>query len=245
MKDFTDSLVAWWREKTNGPLYFTYSIFVLGWNWRSIQVLLDSPTLFTTPRIEYLNSEIALHFFGPGWDPLLNAAWGLIPPAILTYLAIRYLPHVNAWSHNIHLRHYFSRKEAWDKAQIDYERKKVTTLVQRAEVKKKQTKARTELNKVLSEEEKWEEDLSALENDNLLGQAMGVAYLAVYRTGGTYNSNNQTFNDYNETFIPPEQLARLDVLDLVRTTGGKIAFTAKGKYFLKRLQDLGRIATQR
>ncbi len=243
MKDFTDSLVAWWREKTNGPLYFTYTVFVLGWNWKSIQVLLDSPTLFKHPRIEYINSYIQLHFFGPGLDPLLNAGWSLVPPAFLTYLAIEFLPYVNAWSHNVHLHHYFNRKEAWDKAQLEYERNKTTTLQQRTEVKREQTKAQTELNKVLSEDEKWEEELIALQNDMLLAQAMGSAYMAVYRTGGSYNSNTQSFNGYSETFIQPEQLARLDVLDLIKATGDRITFTPKGKYFLKRLQDLGNIVT--
>lgn len=242
MKDFTDSLVAWWREKTNGPLYFTYTVFVLGWNWRSIQVLLDSPTLFKTPRIEYINSQIELHFLGPGLDPILNAAWSLIPPAILTYVAIRFLPYVNAWSHDIHLRHYFTRKEAWDKAQLEYERKKTTTLQQRTEVKKRQTRARTELNKVLSQDEKWEEELGSLLSDRMLTLAMEAAYTAVYRTAGSYNSNNLAFNSYSETFIEPEHLARLDVLDLIKTAGNKIALTGKGKYFLKRLQDLKMIS---
>ncbi len=242
MKELTDSLVSWWREKTNGPLYFTYLTFLAGWNWRSIYILFfDSSESYSLPRLEYFNSFVALHGLGPWFDPVLNATWALVPPTLLTFLAVRYLPYVNAWAHDWHLKHYFRRKEAWDKASIDYERKQAGFYQQRTRATKAKRAAKTELDRVLTPEEKWDDEFANLDQSGV--DALQTLFRIIYNTSGSYSAipNSVSVVNRRSTYVSSQALARIDGLGVanINFTSGNMSLTDKGKLFIRRLQEKG------
>lgn len=244
MKDLSDSLVTWWREKTSGPLYFTYLIFLLGWNWRTVYVLFfDSKESLEITRLEYFNTFIEFHYFGPWFDPLLNTVWTFVPPIILTFLAIRYLPYVNAWAHDWHLKHYFSRKEAWDEASLKYDQKQTSALKERAEAAEEKKAVRTKLENILSPEEKWEDEGVRLDEAGV--DAVRALFRIVYKTFGRFSNtpNATTVSMGRSTYVTPDILARIDGLGIADIDFGKseMSLTGKGKYFIKRLQEQKRI----
>ncbi len=110
MDGFWTSFSNWFNEKTSSPLYFTYTGFFIAWNWKFFQIIfLESETLFKTPRIEYIDSHLYIHVH-PWLDFILNPAWHVIPPAILTYSAIVHFPHIQKWAFDVYLNNRSDRK---------------------------------------------------------------------------------------------------------------------------------------
>jgi len=235
--NWAESLIGWWKEKTGSPLYLTYLVFVIFWNWKSVYILFfESEERLNRPRIEYLNEymfESGIAFL----DPLLNMTLSFVPPLIFTYFSIKYLPYVHAWAHDIHLRHYYARKKAFDTADLQYERGKTTLLKEKGVQKRQQQVSRKQIESSLTQEERWEKEFEVIKADEKNVVAIKAAYETVYTTSGRFGSNTNSFLDSGITHIEPDILSRIDTLEIAvidwRTS--RLTLTAKGKYFLRLL----------
>jgi len=124
MDGLLSSLSRWFNEKTSSSLYFTYIGFFIVWNWRFFQIVfLEKETLFSSPRIEYINSHllfsIPTYSQIPGWinsvmNSVANYGWHIVPPAILTYLTIIYLPYLHHWALEKDLENRFERRRMFE-----------------------------------------------------------------------------------------------------------------------------------
>lgn len=251
-EDITKSIQDWFKEKTSSPLYFTYIIFLVAWNWKLFYILFfEDASLLKTSHIEYISTfEFHINVFSNVfWSVIiswiLNTGWHLIPPIIFTYLAIEYFPILHKWAHTIHIKNYFDRKLAWDNANLDYEKRRTKYLQQEVIQKGIQVSEKKKIEKIQTEEEKLEKELnqSLLDFQNL--EAIKVAINVVYGTKGRYSNNFRDPNvvDGYRTFISSDFLSRLDTLGLItiNTRETQIEFTNKGKYYIRKLRELGRI----
>lgn len=247
MDGFWSSFSKWFNEKTGSPLYFTYIFFFITWNWKFFQIIfLESPTLFTSPKVEYLSSHIS---FSTGkwvvFDSILNTFWYVIPPAILTFLAVLYFPVLHKWALEKYLTSHFERKELFETKQRKYnewrlglEEKKVETLEKIAVVKKQQLKQTAEIKKSTSKEEQWEEEFEAFKGGALYSAGMPQLSNIIYNNSG----KTRQFNGTNYSLlIGAEILALADSKGLININGErhteKIELTEKGKFFMSKYLD--------
>ncbi|MBI2120962.1 MAG: hypothetical protein HYT94_05060 [Parcubacteria group bacterium] len=240
MNEATKSFGEWFKEKTSSPFYFTFIGFVIIWNWKFFYILFwESSELFKAPRIEYVVSNFESSIFA-------HLTWFLFIPIVSTYIAIVWLPKLNAWAHKIYIKNHFERQRAYDRERLAYEREKTENL--RNEVKEKtiQKELKYEVEKDLTQEEKWDlesKDLFSID-ENI--SALRKANDAIYKTGGKFATEIANLNQSYATYIPPTLLSRLDTLSLASirnrsTNYGEISFTPKGKYFVLKLQNLKKI----
>lgn len=239
--DIIDSMRGWFKEKTNSPLYFTYILLAIIWNWKILYILFfESPTFFDAPRIEYLDSlqQIDLPYQFINW--VLNTCWHILPPAVFTLLAVKYLPFINHWAHNIYLDHYFLRKELFDKKNLEYERRRTGNIGEIAKEKQEQTKSRKTIRESSTQEERWDEEFDKLSHNLNFINSLNKAIVVVYKTSGNFTTHPES-NRTSLTYIDPESLSRLDTSGIISFSkgdyGDKISFTDKGKYFVSKVQD--------
>ena len=176
-------------------------------------------------------------------DIVINIGWRIIPPAILTYLAIKYLPLVHVWAHRIHLENSFQRQEAYDLRNLEYERQKTSLLTKKAEQKVKQSIETKKIDKVQTQEEKWKEEFDQIKRQDLL-HAFQRLVAVLYKHGGVL------YGTQVENYLPNSSaiMAFAGTHDLISTekreSGSPIVqLTDKGKYFSRLLADKG-IAAQ-
>ncbi len=247
MDGFWSSFSKWFNEKTGSPLYFTYIAFFITWNWKFFQIVfLESPSLFTTPKIEYISSH--LPFSTGQWivlDWILNTSWYIIPPAIFTFLAILYLPILHKWALEKYLNSHFERKELFETRQRKYnewqlslEKEKAETLGKIVTVKKRQLKQTAEIKKSTSKEEQWEEEFESIKGSALYIAGMSQLSNIIYNKSGKTRQFNGT--DYS-LLIGSEILALADSKGLINISGErgteKIELTEKGRFFMSHYLD--------
>ncbi len=240
MDELVKSIQIWLKEKTGSPLYFTYIAFLVVWNWKFFYVLLwENASLFKSPKIEYISQNIDVHFCSKiSIDPwcsisewLTNTIWHMAIPVGLTYIAIKYLPKVHAWAHQIHVQNHFDRLREFDRQNLLYEEDRTNSLVKEVKQKKEQKTAKNEIQESLTEEERWEEEYKEFSKGNLLSSFKQVID-AIYENSGRIH---EEFTGRRN--VDSDTLANADIRSLIYFTDNdrsKIEFTAKGKYFAKK-----------
>lgn len=245
MKDFWSSFAEWAKEKTSSPLYFTYIFYLIIWNWKIFHILFfENSSLFNAPRIEYVSSFLEFHIriSNYPWRNVIlewttNTAWHILPPAILTYLSIKYLPKLYYWAYSIHLKNYYDRRELYERVNFEHEKFKTTQLRDIATQKVQQKKETEKIERIQTKEEKWRDELESMESNGSLRSAMKMTSEAVYGKDGNFTTNSGYTNGA-VSYIDSKSLSFVDALGLVEIDmeRGKIVFTEKGKFFLKELQ---------
>ena len=257
MDGFWSSLSKWFNEKTGTPLYFTYIGFFIIWNWKFFDLIfLENSSLFTTPKIEYIDSNLYFNVITNGvpiWlinvlNPILNFSYHVLPPAFLTFLSILYLPKIQKWALEKYLDSSFERKQIFAKKQLGYnnwklslEKEKEETLGKIAEVKQKQVKQEKIIRQTTSTEEKWIEEFESIKSHPLFLRFREITNI-VYRNGGL---THQIINSSWQRIIQPDILAFADTRGLIDITYGsssqtteKVSFTEKGKFFVARYLEI-------
>ncbi|OGG47999.1 hypothetical protein A3D66_02935 [Candidatus Kaiserbacteria bacterium RIFCSPHIGHO2_02_FULL_50_9] len=243
MDGFWSSFSKWSSEKTSSPLYFTYIGFFVAWNWKFFQIIfLEHSSLFISPRIEYISSELSFSLGNPILDFLANDAWHLIPPAIFTWVTIMYLPRVQKWALEKYLESRFERKRMFETKRHEHdqwilslERKKEKTLESIATSKASQAEKRKTIKGVTTQEELWEQEFEDFKKNHLYPKIRQVTEV-LYNNGG----KTQKFqSDYGyQRLIDSNILALVHTKGLVTISGSggseQIALTEKGKFFVSR-----------
>lgn len=235
MNGFWSSASRWFSEKTSSPLYFTYIGFFVVWNWKFFQIIFfESPVLFWRPRIEYLEHNLYFHTgayqLAPVVDFVLNFVWHAIPPAIFTFVAIVYLPIIQKWALEKHLNDRFERKQMFTRKQREYdewllsqEKKKTATVKSIVVERQAQIEGKKEIEKSLSEQERWELEYQEFEKMPSLIKFQAIIR-AVYRGDGWTEG------------VDPGAIALADTRDLITFTNdnrSRMELSQKGKTFAK------------
>lgn len=245
MADFWTSLSKWFDEKANSPLYWTYFAFLIVWNWKFFQIIfLEDSSLFTRPRVEYLSAFNLTPTNQVWFNWLLTAAWHILPPAILTYAAIVWLPRIHEWAFDIYTDNLFKRKMLFQRKKVEYEEEMAKLAKQEVVAKKATVKQRRTLEKTKTQEEKWEEEINPFASSAENFQAFSAAVRVAYKAGGEITTQANDADSYRN-YISSQDLSRLDTWGLVEISKGrysqKLVLTEKGKYFLKAMRQQNRI----
>ncbi len=226
MTEAWHSIAEWWKEKTSSSLYFTYIISFLVWNWKPVYVLfLSSPSVGFQEKFAYLANTV--YWGNDGWFfVLLNHICALLPPVGMTYLIIVYLPELNRMVHKKEVSEYFKRKKAYDDELTKYQGANIKYLESKVEVKKEEaklvekiSKVEQQINKSLTQEERWSKEYEQFKNTNEI-------YLFNDFLRKVYVSNNYKHN------FDANMLAVVDAFSLIEINGdGKVSLNEKGKYF--------------
>lgn len=228
MNDTWHSFFEWWKEKTSSSLYFTYIISFLVWNWKSVYVLImGSPNVGFWFKLEYIARFLPCT--ASGWlCSILNHSWVFIPPVIITFVIIKWLPILNRIVHKIEVEEYFKRKGAYDTAKTRYNSSRIKELETQVGTKEKEielvekiSKAEEQINKNLTQEEKWNREFHQFKNTKI--------YL------NFESFLKQVYGGYNYTQnFDSESIAIADAFSLIDIEkDDKVYLSDKGKYFSK------------
>ena len=253
MTDFWKSVDEWLKEKTNSPLYFTFFVFYIAWNWKFFYFLfLEDSSLLIEPRINYiqnlgfhflpqkdfpdfLNSLIinlptSIHFFQWGTNFLFHIG----PPAFFTYLAIKYFPKIYKWAHRIYLTGLTERRLAYAESELEYNKKLKLIRENVVQVKEEIEEA----NKKLSEKDIWEIDVFHDLKNQQLSTALLAAENIFYSQSGRY-STVPTNPSSGWGYIKTEDLSLLDGFGLIEVDNNQnhLSLTDKGKFYLLKIKN--------
>lgn len=230
MENILNSFGEWWRERRNSSLYFTYIFFLILWNWKFLYILFIEDNI---PK--YIsNFQYAMSLYHPitciYWvDFFLYKCWALLIPAFLTFLAVRYLPRVNAWAHKIEGKNYFDRRLVYDEQRSEFEKQRTDFLREIAKQKEKQKGYKEDIEEQTTEKEQWQNEFATLANDKDFIQAMSKAIDSIYYQAGSFNQGN----------FGKELLDLLLALQVVavefrpQISEARLKFTPKGEEFAK------------
>ncbi len=254
MDGFWSSFSQWFSEKTGSPLYFTYIGYFIAWNWKVLQVIfLESSSLFVAPKIEYVTQSLSITLM-PETAGLLavtinliaNFAWHVVPPAVLTFLSIKYLPYVQKWALREYLLSRFDRKKIFETKQREYntwlvgqEREKQKELGEMATIKKEQVKQKEAIKKATTKEEEWIQDFVKLESHSIYPKFKQLTDAVYSNRGGTHESAG--FGQATR-IVDSDMLALAHSMGIISISGKsnldeKIEFTDKGRFFVSRMID--------
>jgi hypothetical protein len=222
-----ESLLAWLKERSASPLYGTYIITNILYNWRFYFTLfLQDQNALSIPKIEYVQD-----MFLSG-NPILHICWFFLPPILLTLVIIKYMPRLTNWAYDISIKDDFSRKLSYDAQKLEYERKQKNILNQFLQIKQEKADTQEKIEEITSQEDRWNQEYKEFKK---IKAFTGFASMlrAVYTSGG-YIRNNDALN------INPDIIAVSDSRGLISFIDeGRIALTEKGKYFAQRFFDDG------
>src|SRR3989344_4082156 len=147
------------NERTTSPLYGVYAISFVIWNWKVIYTLFweDKGIFSSSPRVDYVQQNFLFQSNPNGdiWPALINILWILIPPAVLTFIIIMWMPRLHAWAHRLSVRAHFDRKAVFYQERLLYETMEQKNLKSLAEVTQEQVKIKKEIVENLTQEEQW------------------------------------------------------------------------------------------
>ncbi len=233
MTDILNSVAKWFKERTTSPLYGTFILSVILWNWKFFYILFwQSEEKLNIPRIEYVQNHILYNatYFG-------HIVYFLILPALSTYFIVWWLSYLSNWAHKKHVEFYYDKRLSIDEARLNYEQKEKNNLNKLSNVIKEQARAKVTINNTLTEKEKWRNEMiNFVLRDNKYQLAIDKAKKAVYQTEGRFTGNRQEETEY-VTYIDIDSLAKLDALELIDIQNNKMSFSEKGKYFQLLLQQ--------
>lgn len=224
MLEIFESLSQWFKEKTTSPLYGTYIFAIIFWNWRFFYTLFfQAQTSLSIPKIEYVEQK----FLSDGL--VQHFLWFLIPPLVITYIIIWWLPIVANLVHKRHLRFYFYRKSTYDEEKLVYEERRKQILNQLVGIKEQQIESTKKIQKSLTNEERWEEEYNEFTKSNIF-QRFEQIIEAVYKNSGYLPNSN----------VDSNMIAGADVRGLTTfqdSSRTQIDLTEKGKFFAKKYLD--------
>ena len=246
MSELQSSLKTWFDDKISSPLYSTYLGFALIWNWHFFQViLLEDASLFKEPRIEYLKSVLFSPFNEAIWNWLLNTAWHILPPVLFTYLAIVYLPRLHKWAYEIYISHYFERKAMFYEYETRYEKKMLELTTQQVSAKKERVNQEQIIDKLRTQEEKWQEELEQVKRPHLL-KGFQALVDAMYKQGGfIYAHAVEKYISNASEIIAFADINSLVEIEKNESGVASIQLTDKGKHFSRILSNKGIILTSK
>jgi hypothetical protein len=129
---------------------------------------LENDNVFSSPRIEYIEKNFNFYLTNNVfYDYIINFCWHVIPPAVLTFLTIKYLPIIQKWAFKIYIENSFERKEMHWKRNSEYEKRRTERFEIMAEEKIKQKTQRKKIEKSQTQEEKWIEEYKNFEKSQL------------------------------------------------------------------------------
>ena len=240
MENIFNSFNEWLRERRNSSLYFTYIFFLILWNWKVLFLLFIENNV---PRYTS-NFEYAMSLYTPLTaysliDFLLYKVSALLVPALLTFLAIKYLPKLNSWAHKIGVGNYFDRRLVYDEKRADFEDKRTDFLKRIAEQKEKQKGYRIDIEEQTTDKEKWQNEFADLVADNNLpfSKAMSSAIDSIYYRRGNFNQGE--FGRELLDLLLSYQIVTVQIRDGV---GERLEFTKKGEEFAKMFTSKARLS---
>ena len=236
MEGFWDSFSKWFNEKTSSPLYFTYIAFFVAWNWKFFQIIfLEDASVFSVPRIEYMDSHFLFSFSIPwAWHWIVvvcvwfvNTLWHILPPVAFAFLSIKYLPFAHKWAFDIYVENHFERKRVYREANLNYEKDKTENLKEVASEKKKQAVQKNIIAKSQTNEEVWGREYEEFKKTTFFDQFSHLKTV-IYENAGLLRSN-----------FSSEMKAYCDTNGIISIKDDKFSnerasLTEKGKYFMKR-----------
>ncbi len=241
MSEFWSSFSKWFQDKANSPLYWTYFGFFVVWNWKFFQIVfLENASLFSSPRIEYLNSLHITLFRNNIFDWSVNTLWRIVPPIGFTYASIVWLPTLHEWAFKIYLTHHFERKLLFQERKVAYEEKLAKLVKQEAVAKKERVEQEQVIEKTKTQEEKWQDEFEKIKDQSTL-ENFKILVTAIFRAGGVLSTHNL------QNAVPSSTIAFAGVYNLTQIVDRQygssplpfIELTDKGKYFSRLLSEKG------
>ncbi len=219
-----ESILVWPRERTVSPLYGTYIISNILWNWKFFYVLFfQAQSALNVPKIEYIESKFLTgDVFSQAWHEL----YFFIPPIIFTFIIIKWVPRLTSWAYNLSVRDDFGRRRAFEVEKLSFERQQKDILSQYLQIKQEKNITQEKIELIMTDEERWTAE-----------------YEEFKKTPGYINFNGLLVNIYqNEGYVrsganplDPETYAVVDSLGLIMArTEYQISLTEKGKFFVKK-----------
>lgn len=231
MNDLLNSFIEWFKEKTTSPLYATFIVSLILWNWKFFYILFwQSEEKLSSPTIEYVQENILSN-----QSYLYHTIYFLILPALSTYFIIWWLPILTNWAHKKHLDFFYKRKIIIDNAKLNYERKEKDTLSSISLVKKQKAVVEKEIKKNMTSEERWEVEFEIFKKNPLYGQMAQLKDI-IYQNSGL--TRRYIANVGWTLRINSDILALADTKELITLSGKndteKIELTPKGKFFFSK-----------
>lgn len=236
MIKFLDEISKIWSERGAASTYGTLLLWLIIWNWKFLFILfLEDAADITGLRSQYAVNH---HFYISGdifVDSFVNFSLYLLPPLILTYLAIWQLPKLVGIAHAKSLSFEFQRKRQRLDEATEYARYKAAGDTTRAAAVVEQKAAERIVEKALTEQDKWKIELEeVMTNKNDLA-AITVARRIIYEQQGYFSTS---ISD-KEGYISPDLLSRIDTLGIAEIESSQLQPTQKGKFFLRQLEKGG------
>lgn len=229
MNEFRNSITAWLRERTSSPLYGTYIMSFIVWNWKVFYTLFwQDQSVLSVPKIDYIQSHFLFE------NDILHIVYNLAPPLIATYLIIRWAPFVNIWAHKVSTDFHFQQKVIYDTAKVSYEEKRKKGLEKLAEIKQEQAISVKEIRESMTEEDRWLAEYKEFKNAPKFNEFRGILE-AIYKSNGYINMQE----------IDTDLLVLVHVMGLISFTDfnkNQLDLTEKGRFFAKKY--LGSVKTK-
>ncbi len=224
------------KERFANPLYGTYLISVILWNWKFFYILfLQSEDKLIVPKIEYIQFVLDRYEF---WQHISSF---IIFPSISTFIIIKYLPYLINEVEKVSLIFFYKKESIRDTKRLEYESEKTNNLKLISKKKEEQKDLNTEIDKNTSIKEKqeiWSQEYLKYKEKNSL--ILFKIKETIYNNNGAIIKYNNRTRDY-ERIIDSEELASADLNGLVEINGSdnnqSINLTPKGKFFLLRLTN--------
>ena len=229
MGSLWESLLAWLKERTASPLYGTYIITTIIWNWKFFYVLFfQDQSSLSVPKIDYVTAK-----FLPDsnfWHIVGHIAYFWIPPIVITYLIIWWMPIITNLAYKVSADYHFQRKLAFDKANLEYERRQKDILGQLVTVKEAKVATEKKIERATTERERWESEYQLFKKNNIF-----------FRFGDVLNTIYRFQGYLGQYKLSPDILAVVDSRGLITLDNDRnqIELTEKGKYFAQRFFDDG------
>lgn len=230
MENVLESFGEWWRERRNSSLYFTYIFFLIVWNWKFLFLLFIEENI--PKHVSSFQYAMSLYepLTGNYWlDVVMYKCWELLVPALLTFLAIKYLPWINAWAHKIEGQNYFDRRLVYDQQRSDFEKQRTKYLREIAQQKEEQKVYKEEIEEQTTDKEQWQNEFAELAKDQSFVKAMSNAIDSIYYHAGTFNQG--AFGKELLDMLLARQIVVVEFRKQV--SEARLAFTEKGEEFAK------------
>ena len=230
MENIFNSFGEWWREKRNSSIYFTYIFFLVLWNWKFLFLLFVEENI--PKHVSSFQYAMSLHepVTNICWiDFLLYKCWALLVPVLLTFLAIKYLPRVNAWAHKIEGKNYFDRRLVYDEQRSEFEKQRTKFLRDIADQKEKQRKYKEDIEDQTTDKEQWQNEFAELVTDTNFVKAMSNAIDSIYYKMGNFNQG--AFGKELLDLLLARQIVAVQLRK--QSNEARLEFTPKGEEFAK------------
>ncbi len=228
MNEIWNSITMWFKERTTSPLYGAYIFSTIVWNWKFFFTLfLQDQASLPMPKIEYIEKIFLSD------SPVWHFIAFFVPPILITYAIIWWLPIISGLAHECHLRFYFYRKSIYDKERLSYEESRKHDLKRLAGIKEEQVASEKRIQKNLSNEERWEEEYREFSKSSTFERFDQIINVIYERNGYIHEQNGKRPVD-------SDVIAAADTRGLIKFSGAsryQIDFTEKGKFFAKKYLD--------